>query len=197
MYLAWRNDDYMLSWRWSWLRNGKTTFLGFICKVRRHVRTAPILSTVVLRAPSATDILQIFYTAIPYRASTGPEQGFPCVVNSHREKPVFITGNPCSHCRDPVFITGNSLWELLHREIPVVITGNGFAVHYGSICRHPGKPGISSPRIINFWDIEKFSFMLMCQIKCILVLAECRVSEMVSWHMSSGKPKRFPMSFGD
>ena len=48
-------------------------------------------------------------TAIPYRASTGPEQGFPCVVNSHREKPVFITGNPCSHCRDPVFITGNSL----------------------------------------------------------------------------------------
>ena len=50
-----------------------------------------------------------YYTAIPYRASTGPEQGFPCVVNSHREKPVFITGNPCSHCRDPVFITGNSL----------------------------------------------------------------------------------------
>ena len=48
-------------------------------------------------------------TAIPYRASTGPEQGFPCVVNSHREKPVFITGNPCSHCRDPVFITGISL----------------------------------------------------------------------------------------
>ena len=68
------------------------------------------------------------YTAIQYRASTGPEQGFPCVVNSHREKPVFITGNPCSHCRYPVFITGNSLWELLHREIAVAITGNGFAV---------------------------------------------------------------------
>ena len=33
--------------------------------------------------------------------------------------------------------------------------------------------------------------------KIILVLAVCRVSEMVSWHMSSGKPKRFPMSFGD
>jgi len=44
-----------------------------------------------------------------YRAGTGPEQGFPCVVNSHRVKPVFIAGNPCSHCRDPVLITGISL----------------------------------------------------------------------------------------
>ena len=34
------------------------------------------------------------YTAIPYRASTGPEQGFPCVLFPHREKPVFITGFP-------------------------------------------------------------------------------------------------------
>ena len=32
------------------------------------------------------------YTAIPYRAITGPEQGFPCVLFPHREKPVFITG---------------------------------------------------------------------------------------------------------
>ena len=41
-------------------------------------------------------ICTIQYTAIPYRVSTGPEHGFPCVVNSHMEKPVFITGNPCS-----------------------------------------------------------------------------------------------------
>jgi hypothetical protein len=34
------------------------------------------------------------YTAIPYRASTGPEQGFPCVLFPQREKPVFITGFP-------------------------------------------------------------------------------------------------------
>ena len=57
------------------------------------------------------------YTAIPYRASTEPEQGFPCVVFPHREKPVFIAGfpvdenrffpvgnttqgNPCFHYRD-------------------------------------------------------------------------------------------------
>ena len=34
------------------------------------------------------------YTAIPYRASTGPEQGFPCVLLPYREKPVFISGFP-------------------------------------------------------------------------------------------------------
>ena len=30
-------------------------------------------------------------TAIQYRASTGPEQGFPCVVFPNRESTVFIT----------------------------------------------------------------------------------------------------------
>ena len=57
-----------------------------------------------------------FRTAIPYRVSTGPEQGFPCVVFPHRD-PVFSSwdpcnenrifpvgnttqGKPCSHCRD-------------------------------------------------------------------------------------------------
>ena len=29
-----------------------------------------------------------------YRASTGQEQGFPCVVFPHRKKPVFIAGFP-------------------------------------------------------------------------------------------------------
>ena len=47
-------------------------------------------------------------TAIPYRASTGPEQGFPRVVNYHREKPVFITGNPSSHCCENYY-TGKSM----------------------------------------------------------------------------------------
>jgi hypothetical protein len=31
--------------------------------------------------------LNLAHTAIPYRASTGPEQGFPCVLFPHREKP--------------------------------------------------------------------------------------------------------------
>ena len=65
------------------------------------------------------------------QSRTGPGQGqnrvFP-VYFFHMEKPVFITGEPFSHCRDPVFITGISLLEKIHRENPVFITGNGFAV---------------------------------------------------------------------
>ena len=52
------------------------------------------------------------YTAILYRASTGPEQGFLCEV--------FHTGkNMFSLQGTPVFIAGT----------PVFITGNGFAVY--------------------------------------------------------------------
>ena len=63
-------------------------------------------------------------TAIPYRASTGPEQGFPCVLLPHREKPAFITGvpvdinrffpvvkstqrKPCFHYRDALAVLSN------------------------------------------------------------------------------------------
>ena len=45
-------------------------------------------------------------TEIPYRASTGPEQGFPCVVFPHREKPVFIVGFPVDENR--FFPVGNT-----------------------------------------------------------------------------------------
>ena len=45
-------------------------------------------------------------TAIPYRASTGPEQGIPCVVFPHREKPVFISLEPCNENR--FFPVGNT-----------------------------------------------------------------------------------------
>jgi hypothetical protein len=38
--------------------------------------------------------------AIPCSASTGPEQGFPCVVFPHREKPVFISWDSCNENRD-------------------------------------------------------------------------------------------------
>ena len=38
-------------------------------------------------------------TAIPYRVITGWKQGFPCEVFPHREKPVFITWNPCNENR--------------------------------------------------------------------------------------------------
>ena len=46
------------------------------------------------------------YTAIPYRVSTGPEQGFPCVVFPNRGKPVFSSWDPCNENR--VFPVGNT-----------------------------------------------------------------------------------------
>ena len=51
-------------------------------------------------------IKPLMYTAIPYRASTGPEQGFPCVVFPHRENPVFISWDPCNENR--FFPVGNT-----------------------------------------------------------------------------------------
>ena len=43
--------------------------------------------------------ISLGYTAIHYRARTGPEQGFPCVVFPHREKAVFISWDPCNENR--------------------------------------------------------------------------------------------------
>ena len=57
-------------------------------------------------------------TAIPYRVSTGPEQRFPCVLFPNREKPVFISWDPCNEKR--FFLLGK-----VHRENPVFITGMG------------------------------------------------------------------------
>ena len=57
----------------------------------------------------------ILYTAIPYSASTGPEQGFPCVVFPHMEKPVFIIGFPGDKNRffpAWIYYTGKTLFSL-------------------------------------------------------------------------------------
>ena len=48
-------------------------------------------------------------TAIPYRVSTGPEQGFPCKFFPNREKSVFITGIPANENR--FFHVGKNLQE--------------------------------------------------------------------------------------
>ena len=61
-------------------------------------------------------------TAIPYRASTGPEQGFPCVVFPHREKPVFIAGFPVDENR--FFPVGNTT-----QGKPCFHYRDGFAVY--------------------------------------------------------------------
>ena len=78
--------------------------------------------------------------AIPYRASTGQEQGFPCVVFPRREKLVFIVGfpvdenrffpvgnttqgKPCFHYREPLFpLQGPCIH---YRNFPVRITTQG------------------------------------------------------------------------
>ena len=60
-------------------------------------------------------------TAIPYRASTGPEQVIPCVVFPHREKPFFISWDPCNENR--FFPVGNTT-----QGKPCSQYSNGFAV---------------------------------------------------------------------
>ena len=67
-------------------------------------------------------------TAIPYRASTGPEQGFPCVVFPHREKPVFNTGFPGDENR--FFPVGKNA-----QRKPCFLYRDGFAV----LNRKPGS----------------------------------------------------------
>ena len=63
------------------------------------------------------------HTAIPYRAITGPVQGFPCVLFPHREKPVFITGFPGDENR--VFPFGKST-----QGNPCFHYTDGFPVHF-------------------------------------------------------------------
>jgi hypothetical protein len=66
------------------------------------------------------------FTAVPYKTSTGPEQGFPWVVFPHREKPVFITGFPVAENRFfPVRITTQGK-PCFHQRV-------GFAVLYCTI----------------------------------------------------------------
>ena len=37
-----------------------------------------VLKTVIILLIANVDMIDLCYIAIPYRASTGPEQGFPC-----------------------------------------------------------------------------------------------------------------------
>ena len=63
-----------------------------------------------------------YHTAIPYRASIGPVQGFPCVAFPHREKMFTLAGIP-------VMKTGFSLLEIIHKENLVLIKGMGLQFH--------------------------------------------------------------------
>ena len=79
------------------------------------------------------------------QSRTGPEQGFPCVLLPHREKPVFITGvpvdinrffpvgkstqgRPCFHYRDGFTVCSKIYLEVcehFHRSQPSVGRGGG------------------------------------------------------------------------
>ena len=65
----------------------------------------------------------------PVQGQYRDRTGFSLWSFPHREKSVFITGNPCSHCRDPCFHYREFPVRKLHRENPVFIAGNGFAVY--------------------------------------------------------------------
>ena len=55
-------------------------------------------------------LTQLFnHTAIPYRASKGPEQGFPCEVFQTGKNLFSLQGTPALIAGTPVFITGISL----------------------------------------------------------------------------------------
>ena len=58
-----------------------------------------------------------------YKASTGPEQGFPCVVFPHREK---------LHRENPVFITGIGL-QFIELDIYIVC-------YFNTQCPTPQAP---------------------------------------------------------
>ena len=78
----------------------------------------------------------VSHTAIPYRASTGSEQGFPCVVFPHREKLVFIAGFPVDGNR--FFPVGNTTQGKLcfhYRDgFAVQIFFSVFCVCFLSVC---------------------------------------------------------------
>ena len=103
-------------------------------------------------------------TAIPYRASTGPEQGFPCVVFPHREKPVFIAGfpvdenrffpvgnttqgKPCFHYRD-----GFAVYVLALKLFHPVMSAHSYHDRW-SIGR-PDRFGAVEKVLVFFWPIK-------------------------------------------
>ena len=77
------------------------------------------------------------------QSRTGPEQGFPCVVFPHREKPVFIAGFPVDENR--FFPVGNTT-----QEKPCSHYRDGFAV-----------PLIASIRLNNHTLIHLLNYELL------------------------------------
>ena len=111
------------------------------------------------------------YTAIPYRASTGPEQGFPCVV--------FPTGkNLFSSTGNPAMKTGFSLCGNTTQEKPCsgpVLALYGIAVQSCSYSKVQSRHVKS--KIINegaIWPYKQLLYV-RCTIQIFSLTTFCYV----------------------
>ena len=75
-----------------------TFYFQFLVHLHSNL-VSSLLALFVTRMATQITTQLVEYTAIPYRASTGQEQGFSCVVFPHREKPVFLSWDPCNENR--------------------------------------------------------------------------------------------------
>ena len=100
------------------------------------------------------------FTAIPYRASTEPEQGFPCVLFANREKPVFITGIPANENR--FFPVGKST-----QGNPCFHYRGGFAVYVHKI-QIVTRRDLRKSFSCVFWSIIGLFKNVTSQLTCLL-----------------------------
>ena len=115
-------------------------------------------------------------TAIPYRVSTGPEQGFPCVLFTNREKPVFITGIAANENR--FFPVGKST-----QGNPCFHYRDGFAVHHPTTLHthNESQWPTATPECTMCWhkDIAKFQILMKTVLnQCLGIQYERRVANL-------------------
>jgi hypothetical protein len=98
------------------------------------------------------------YTAIPYRARTGPEQGFPCVVILtgknlfYYREPLFSLQGSCIHYRDfPVRITTQGNPCSHYRELVCSVEYFGFVKSNDPAIRAANKIKLNPPYVRILW----------------------------------------------
>ena len=117
-----------LGWNWMYIPKLKSSYKLTVLTYMRCVvcvqqfwrKIQPALNDVYTTYPKGHLTISHTFTYLPIcnmfaLCTTLHCKPKPCIgnslwANSHREIPVFITGNPCSHCRVPVLITGISLY---------------------------------------------------------------------------------------
>ena len=139
-------------------------------------------------------ILENGHTAILYRASTGPEQGFPCEV-FHTGKNLFsLQGTPVLIAGTPVFITGISLWENFTGKTLFSLQGMGLQ------CT---KKNTNRAFVLAFYPIFLFLFWLTklpktkigCVIFCTMFFV-CKARQArQKWKMIKNKQTNYYIIF--